>query len=198
MAEVDIIDLWNKGKRHSSIEQEIDVDELVTKKSKTPLHWIKVVLWIEFWINLVSLPLMYILFQEDDPILYGIIMPIIILIYLIYYQFLIWQINAFDFSMDVKTGLSKLYGYLNFFFLHYKVLVWLFVPIGYVYGVYSSLKEKPTGEFNGEDWLMIILTGLAVSGILSLVFNFLLNLIYGRKIKRLKGIVQELESEDTP
>lgn len=196
MAEVDIIDLWNKGKGPAPAEQEFNLDELVSKKSKTPLYWIKTILWIEFWLNLLSFPLMFILFKDDEPVLYGIIMPVIILIYLVYYQFLIRQIKAYDFSVDVKTGLKKLYDHLNFFFLHYKVLVWFFIPLSFVYGVYVSLQEKATEEFGSKEWLIIIVTGVVACGILSLVFNFLLNLIYGRKIRRLKGIVQELDTED--
>ncbi|MEP5613213.1 MAG: hypothetical protein ABJP45_13240 [Cyclobacteriaceae bacterium] len=196
MAEVDIIDLWNKGKRQSSIQQEIDVEELITKKSKTPLYWIKLILWVEFWLNLISLPVVFIFYRDDDPFLYGVLMPIALLIYLVYYQFLIQKIKAFDYTINVRNGLRKLYGYLNFFFLHYKVLVWLFIPLGYVYGTYVALQKDSPDEVTTKSWLIIIVTGVVVSGLISLLFNFLVNLIYGRKIKRLKGIVQELESED--
>jgi len=198
MAQVDIIDLWNKGKRHSSVEREIDVDELITKKSKTPLYWIKVVLWIEFWLNLVSVPLTYIFFRDDEPFIYGVLMPIVGLIYIVYYQFLIQKIKAFDYTINVKAGLRKLYGYLNFFFLHYKVLIWLFIPLSYAYGTYLEFQKEPTDEVEAKSWLIIVAVGIVASALISLLFNFLVNLIYGRKIRRLKGIVQELESEDKP
>ncbi len=194
MAEVDIIDLWNKGKKHSTGE-ELNVDELITKKSKTPLFWIRIVLLIEFWINLVSLPLIYIFFRDDEPVLYGIVMPIIIFIYLIYYQFLIRKVKAFDYTIDVKTGLKKLLGYLNFFFLHYKVVIWAFIPLGYVYGTYVALKENPDGG-TAESLLITVGVGVLFCGILGLIFNFLINLIYGRKIRRLRKIFLELDQKE--
>lgn len=197
MAEVDIIDLWNKGKKHATKGEELNIDELVTKRSKTPLYWIKVVLWIEFWMNLLSFPIVYVFYKEDEPILYGVVMPLIILIYLVYYQFLIRQIKAFDFSVDVKTGIKKLYGYLNFFFLHYKVVVWVIIPLAYIYGNYVAFQENPT-EFTLKSGLIMLVTGIIICGAIVLLSNFLINLIYGRKIKRLRGIVAELVEEDHP
>ena len=38
MAEVDIIDLWNKGKGQSSEPFDDYIDEISRKKSKTPLY----------------------------------------------------------------------------------------------------------------------------------------------------------------
>lgn len=194
MAEVDIIDLWNKGKKHSAGD-EPNVDELITKKSKTPLFWIRIVLLIEFWINLVSLPLIYIFFRDDEPVLYGIVMPIIIIIYLVYYQFLIRKVKAFDYTIDVKTGLKKLLGYLNFFFLHYKVVIWVFIPLGYIYGTYVALQENPEGG-TATSLLITVGVGILFCGILGLIFNFLINLIYGRKIRRLRKIFLELDQKE--
>jgi hypothetical protein len=193
MEEVDIKELWNKGKGISSV-QAVDVDVIISKKSKTPLYWIKVILWIEFWLNLASLPLTY-FFYEEDPILFGIVGPILIVIYLFYYQFLIRKINAFDFAQDVKSGLKKLYGYLNFFFLHYKVIFWISLIIGFIRGFYETPIEEPIEE-PLKFWAITIGVSLILLGIAGLVFNFLINLIYGRKIKRLKKIVLEFEEEE--
>ncbi len=192
MAEVDIIDLWNKGKKHSTKVEEPDIDDLTSKKSKSPLYWIKIILWIEFWINLISLPLIFLLYRDDEPLLYGILMPSIIVIYLFYYLFLIQKIRVFDYTVDVKTGLRKLLGYLNFFFLHYKVVIWVFVPTGYAYGLYVALQNAPDGD-GPKSWLITIAIGIVICGIIGLFFNFLINLIYGRKIKRLRGAYQELD-----
>jgi hypothetical protein len=194
MAEVDIISLWNKGKESASQGEDINIDELISKKSKTPLYWIKIVLWIEFWINLVSLPF-FLLYKEIEPVLYGIVGPIVIVIYLVYYQFLIQNIRRFDFTVNVKTGLRKLYGYLNFFFLHYKVVIWLLLPLAYAYGDYIAIQRQQENVTMNE-FLKIIGLGIVVCGVMCLFFNFLINLIYGRKIKRLKRIVLEFEQEE--
>ena len=88
MAEIDIISLWNKGKS-SQGPVEVDVDKIISQKSRTPLYWIKFILWIEFAINIICLPIFLIFWREEDPILYGVVTPLIIVVYLIYYQFLI-------------------------------------------------------------------------------------------------------------
>ncbi len=199
MAEVDIIALWNKGKGNTSLSHELNLEEISRKQSKTPLYWIKIILWIEFWINLISLPSVYFLI-EIDPLLYGVIMPIIIVIYLVYYQFLIREINQFDYAEDVRTGLRKLYGYLNFFFLHYKVVIWVSLILGFVYGLTLGM-DKSTLPPEAQEapavfWISTIGVGLLFATIIGLLLTWLINLIYGRKIKRLKGIVKELEKEE--
>ncbi|MEQ9402135.1 MAG: hypothetical protein RIM99_01005 [Cyclobacteriaceae bacterium] len=193
MAEVDIIDLWNKGKKDPSPDNNPDIEAIISKKSRTPLYWIKVVLWIEFWINVISLPFVF-LFRHIDFVLYAVIMPIVIVVYLVYYQFLIRKINAFDYTVDVKSGLRRLYNYLNFFFLHYKVIIWSSLIFGYAYGLYQAKQEN---EFDQslKFWALTIGLGMVLIGLIGLLFNFLINLIYGRKIKRLRGIVRELEEE---
>lgn len=193
MAEVDIIDLWNKGKGDSSNQEEINVDELISKKSRTPLYWIKVILWIEFWLNLVSIPVI-ILVSKQEPILYGIIMPIVIVIYLIYYQFLIQKIKKFDYSTNVLTSLRKLYNYLNFFFLHYKVMIWSSMIFSLIYSLVKESVKHPDKGFT-DFWLPVAGFGLVMIVLLGLLLSFLINLIYGRKIRRLKSIVKELEKE---
>lgn len=194
MAEVDIIKLWNKGKAPSSDAESFDIDEVISRKSKTPLFWIKLVLWIEFWINFVSLPFFYV-YRDLDPVLYGIVTPILIVIYLVYYQFLIRKIKAFDFTDNVRSGLRKLYGYLNFFFLHYKVVIWVVFPIVYAYQIYVAIQNIPH-KMSTKSILATIGIGIVVCAVVALLINFLINLIYGRKIKRLRGIVQELDQED--
>lgn len=193
MAEVDIIELWNKGKGVSSGEKEVNVDELISKNSRTPLYWIKIILWIEFWINLASLPFVYVM-KEIEPVLYGTVMPIVVVVYLFYYQFLIQKIKKFDYTTNVLTGLCKLYNYLNFFFLHYKVLLWFSMTFSLVYALIKESSNHPNEGF-AEFWLPLVGLGLAGILVIGLVFNFLINLIYGRKIKRLKKIIKELEKE---
>ncbi len=193
MAEIDIIALWNKGKpSQGSID--VDVDRLISKKSKTPLYWIKFILWIEFAINLVCLPITLIFWREEDPMLYGVITPLIIVIYLIYYQFLIQKINAFDFSRDVKTSLRKLYSYLNFFLLHYRVIIWLSLVVGYVYGLITADEQGSEMPNDMTGWVVIVGIGILFIGLVGFILNWLISLIYGKKIKRLKEVVKDFET----
>ena len=127
-------------------------------------------------------------------------MPIVITPYLFYYQFLIRKINQFDYTQNVRSGLKKVYGYLNFFFLHYKVMIWFSLLLGSVYSIVIGIRQNDIPpeavEQGGKFWLIVAGLVLLMVGIVGLIFNFLINLIYGRKIKRLKGIVKELEQEE--
>lgn len=193
MAEIDIQNLWEKGKQVSRPnEPEIDIDQAIKGKSKTTLYWIKVILWIEFWINLVSTPFITIMFLETGKKVELGAFAVLLVIYLVYYLFLINSINRFNYLTDVRSSLKRLYKYLNFYLLHYKVLVWAFFPSSYVWGVWLAMKEQGLPDTQIK-WLKLIGASIIVIALMVLIGNWMVNLIYGRKIKRLKGMVRELE-----
>ncbi len=198
MADIDIQGLWEKGKQISrSNEPEIDIDQAIKGKSRTTLFWIKVILWIEFWINVVSLPLMVLMFLEMESYGFMAFFIALVLVYLVYYLFLIRSINQFNYLSDVKSSLKRLYKYLNFYLLHYKVLVWTVFPGSFIYGLWLGIHES--GDELPDDpkfwWIMagILVVGV---GLFILIGSWMVNLIYGRKIKRLKGMVEELEAAE--
>ena len=165
------------------------------------MYWGKFVLWIEFWINVVSLPLFYWmmtleLYAADIyQYIYGAGM-VMIVVYLFYYQFLIRSIRKFDYAGDVKGSLTKIYKYLKFYILHYKVVVWGLIPISCAVSTLLALEEIAAKDetfafYSTPFWVMIGFMAVA-SLLISALFNFLVNLIYGRKIKRLKEMVNQL------
>jgi len=207
MADLDIKDIWAKGKKQQTEMLTVDVDDMIGKKSKTVLYWVKFILWIEFSITLISIPLIFLDWNEvyfkylgenyldyANPISIGIMVG-----YLVYFQFLIRQINRFDYAGDVKSSLTKIYNYLRFYILHYKVLVWAIYPISVMFGGYIGVMQA--AESQGDQfaigstffWAMFGIT-LVIGLLFSLLMNFLVNLIYGRKIKRLKRMVDELNA----
>ena len=200
MAELDIKDIWAKGKLGRSAEMDVNVDEVVGKRSRDVLYWVKFILWIEFGLNVVSLPFFaWGAISEDstqlDRYVYSIGVGLVI-IYLFYYQFLINSINRFDYSGDVKGSLTKIYRYLKFYILHYKVVVWGLVPVSSAFGFAMSLMEVAEQDdnfrlYNTAFWISV---GILVlfTFLFSLLLNFLVNLIYGRKIKRLRSMVNQL------
>ncbi len=199
MADIDIQGLWEKGKQaNRSTEPEIDIDQAIKGKSRTTLYWIKIILWMEFWINVISTPIIIkmLLELESYPLL-GFFL-VLVAVYLIYYLFLIRLINKFNYLNDVKSSLKRLYKYLNFYLLHYKVLVWTIFPGSWIYGFWVGFKEGSGGEMPEglKAWAILIGFLVVTIGIMILISTWLINLIYGRKIKRLKGMVQELEAAE--
>lgn len=194
MAEdIDIIALWEKGKSYD-LNPDIDVDQTISKRSKGTLFWIRVILTIEFWINVAAIPVFtYFLLIRDKQYIWGGLAVIITLVYLFYYQFLIRQIKNFSFEDDVRTSLKKLYGYLRFFVLHYKVVLWLSLVIGLIRAFIEDVPTQVPAEKLAEPnvWLIIIGVSTFFALILGLILTGLIHLLYGRKIKRLKKLVKE-------
>lgn len=186
--DVDFIALWEKGKALSP-KVEIDVDQAIRSSSKGTLFWIKIILTIELWINIAFLPvLVYLFFWDTTDYAWGISLLIITVVYILYYRFLISEVSHFTFTDEVRTGLRKLYRYLNFFLLHYKIVIWISLLIGLVKGL--SDVEPDISEKTPDAWVAIIGVSLVLITIIGLIFTFLINLIYGRKIKRLKKLVK--------
>lgn len=196
MAEIDIQGLWAKGKQATrSQEPGIDIDEAIKGKSKTTLYWIKVILWLELLINVVSAPFIIVMFTETDQLNFLAFFLIILAIYVAYYIFLIRSINQFNYLSDVRSSLKRLYKYLNYYLLHYKVLIWTVFPGSFIYGLWLGMQESeeelPTHDLTF--WAVIIGISIVSISFMVLIGSWLVNLIYGKKIKRLKGMVKELE-----
>ncbi|MEQ8473829.1 MAG: hypothetical protein RIC35_21715 [Marinoscillum sp.] len=191
--DLDIIGLWEKGKKLNP-DIEIDINKTIESRSKGTLFWIKVILNIEFWINVICLPLfIYFLIIQNKDYLWGFSAVIVTIIYLFYYQFLIKQITRFNYTEDVRTSLKKLYGYLRFFVLHYKVVIWISLLIGLIKGFIDDVPKSVTPEQMAEPffWPLIIGVSAVFASIVGLIMTLLINLIYGRKIKRLKKLISE-------
>lgn len=191
--DIDIIALWDKGKAISRAP-DIDVDKVVRSRSKGTLFWIGVILRIEFWINVIALLLFfYYLIMENKDYVWGSLAVTITVIYLFYYHFLIRQINRFGFDQDVRTSLRKLYRYLRFFLLHYKVVIWCSLVIGFARAFVKDVPQQvPTEQLeNPTFWTVMIAFSVVFGGIIGGLMTFLIHLIYGKKIKRLKKLVQD-------
>lgn len=203
MAELDLIDIWKKDTA-SLRNAEINVDEAIGKKSTTVLAKIRFILQIEFWLNNAITPACAILYFIEVNKAAGIFTGLAFLIYFAYYLFLIRSINRFDYSEDVKHSLTKVYKYLRFYLLHYKVVIWVTYLLvfwgGVIYGYYMASTGQemdmppnvPKIDFTGIH-LYVLLTLIVLIPILfASLLHWLVNLIYGRKIKKLKRIIDDL------
>lgn len=194
--ELDIRSVWNKGKAKED-PSALQIDKLERKGTKTTLYWIKVILWIEFWTTLVSIPFLvsYVTKRGDST---GAIIAYLclIVVYLVYYQFLIWQIRKFSYDGNVLQSLKKLYGYLRFYILHYYVVFWISLVVGFIYGLSDPANQKQLALIEtNKQWAMVIAVWTVMLALIGGIFHLVIYLLYGRKIKRLRKMVQDLESE---
>ena len=197
MAEIDLSQIWSKSKEANALDQ-IDIDQAIRGKSKDTLHWIKIILMIELGLNVVMTPFIYLWWRS-----YGLTWQFyfylgIVLVYVGYYLFLIREVSNFSYAEEVKAGLSKIHRYLKFYLLHYKAVIWILYPLSYLYGLYLGFQAngESFSDLSMIRWLKLIGISIAFNATMIALFTWLINLIYGRKIKRLKGIIDSFEKEE--
>ncbi|MEM1407005.1 MAG: hypothetical protein AAGG59_09540 [Bacteroidota bacterium] len=203
--ELDLIEIWKKDTA-SLKNAEIDVDKAIGKKSTTVLAKIKFILKIEFWLNNLVVPACSVWYFIDFGVGYGVFTFMAFLVYFFYYIFLIRSINRFDYSGDVKESLTKVYKYLRFYLLHYKVVIWVcyvLVIWGVAgYGFYMGYtgqemdlpQNAPKFEFTKAQAYVALGLIILVPVLFATLLHWLINLIYGRKIKKLKSIIKDLDN----
>ncbi|WP_420575610.1 hypothetical protein [Ekhidna sp.] len=194
--EFDIRSVWKKGKEKED-PSSLHITTLEKKGTKTTLYWIKTILWIEFWLSIIVLPPMVLFsFKQGDS--YWLIGAYVLLtlIYLVYYQFLIRQIKRFNYDKNVLESLKKVYGYLRFFLLHYKVIFWISLITGFIYGLMDPANAEGLAKIETVRQLAItIIVWIILVALVGSLFHLILFLIYGKKVSRLRKMVKELESE---
>ncbi|MEQ9467323.1 MAG: hypothetical protein RLN88_07915 [Ekhidna sp.] len=195
--EFDIRSVWNKSKERQE-RSSPPLEKLERKGTRTTLYWIKTILWIEFWLSIIALPVMFIYFRDMEVSgWFTLSYFMITLIYLVYYQFLIRQIRTFSYDRNVLENLKKIHGYLRFYLLHYKVVFWLSLLCGFIYGMMDPENKDLLDKVDSlKQWIIMIIVWIVLFAIVGGLFHLFIYLIYGRKIKRLKKMIQELGSLD--
>ncbi len=195
--ELDIKSVWNRSKAKED-PASLQIDKLERKGTKTTLYWIKIILWIEFSLTLVSLPFIVIYTKSrgdsDGLITFYVFLSIV---YLFYYQFLIYQIRKFNYDGNVLQSLKKLYGYLRFYILHYYVVFWISLIVGFIYGLMEPANQQDLALIQTtKQWVIVITIWVVMLAIVGGIFHFIIYLIYGRKIKRIRKMVKDLEEDE--
>lgn len=193
MAELDIKDIWQKGSGALGAGTAL-APPAENVRSRNVLYWLRVILTIEFWLNNIGTPIaIYYEFQRDSRAT-AIFLIVVGVVYFFYYLFLIRQIRSFDFSGNVRESLTRIYHYLKFYVLHYKVVFFASLYFGGFYGYYEAITEKGPFVPNKDTLLPLLLVAVLLIPVY-LIFHFLINLIYVRKIKKLKKIIEGLTDE---
>lgn len=197
MAEdLDIRSVWNRTKEKED-PSSLKIDKLERKGTRTTLYWIKIILWIECAMTILLMPFL-IIYMSNKGDSFALIAAYVCInvIYLFYYQFLIHQIRKFNYAGNVLQSLKKVYGYLWFYLMHYKVVLWISMIFGFIYGLYDPANAEVMSKIKTtEQWVKMLAFSAVLLGIVGAIFHLLLHLVYGRKIKRLKRRIKDLEKE---
>ncbi|NQZ77675.1 MAG: hypothetical protein HRT61_16465 [Ekhidna sp.] len=190
--EIDIKTLWKKSKEKSDFSQ---VQQRFAEKAKrSSLEWIRIILTVEFWLTILFAPFtIYSLAQMGYSFwVYG-FCGLFCIGYLFYYQFLIRQIRSFQYHKDVLNNLQKIYNYLRFYLLHYKVLIWIALIAGFIAGLFAEENKEDLAILSTtKEWVIVIAISSALLVAVGLLFHLLIYLVYGRKVKRIKHTLDDL------
>lgn len=194
--ELDIRSIWQNSK-DKGVPKSLQINMLERKGTRTTLYWIKTILWIEFWLTIAGAPIAIYYFNQIYSLAFSVPYGVICFLYLFYYHFLIKQINRFSYDRNVIDNLKKIYGYLRFYLLHYKVVIWISLIVGMIIGIMEPENQAVLSKVDSiKDWAKFIAVLAVMIGIMGAIMTLLVHLIYGRKIKRLKRMVKDLESEE--
>ncbi|WP_436517167.1 hypothetical protein [Ekhidna sp. To15] len=194
--EIDIRSVWNRSKAKED-PSSLQINKLERKGTKNTLYWIRIILWIEFSLTIISMPFMivYVTSRGDSLGLIAIYIFISV-VYLFYYQFLIRQIRQFSYDGNVLANIKKLYGYLRFYILHYYVVFWISLVLSFIYAMMDPANEEVLSKIEStSQWVTVIAIWALLLAIVGGLFHLLIYLIYGRKIKRIGRMMEDLESE---
>lgn len=189
--------LWKQNK--SSVEvSENQVDDILKLKSNSVIARIIKTIRTEHILNIVSFPIIFSLLLYFNMYLEIILMVIIYLPFLIYYHFLLRRLKKAKIELNVHDYLLACYSNFKSFINHYRIAGVILGLVGYFIGFMITRHDKThpfallAEDGSLEIWLIIVLFFGAV-----LSFGFIwwiIHLLYGKKLKKLKLMIEELEA----
>jgi len=86
---------------------------------------------------------------------------------------------------------------MKFYLLHYKVVFWVSLMLGFVYGMMDPSNQDAFKEVQSpKQWATMIAIWIFLFGIAGGLFHLKLHLIYGKKVRRLRVKIEDLETEE--
>lgn len=186
----DLQSIWKKGHQNLSIQQvhsPQEIQELLSKKTKGILSNINKSIFIEVILMLLvcvySIFAFYSIDKRFSAMMFG-----LMLISLGHY-YIKYRLLNYTSSNNLKNSLQRIIKITGRYLYVYQGSVWVTLAI-LGWGGGSILSEK-----NWSWWF----TGILVGGIgvfFYLVFQWYLDLLYGRELKALQQCLYELEREE--
>lgn len=186
----DLQSIWKKGHQNLSIQQvhsPQEIQELLSKKTKGILSNINKSIFIEVILMLLvcvySIFVFYPIDKRFSAMMFG-----LMLISLGHY-YIKYRLLNYTSSNNLKNSLQRIIKITGRYLYVYQGSVWVTLAI-LGWGGGSILSEK-----NWSWWF----TGIIVGGIgvfFYLVFQWYLDLLYGRELKALQQCLYELEREE--
>ncbi len=195
--------LKSEWKRDEINDQDIPKSVKTLKKSMHPLEQLKRNMKLEFYfqilgiIGFVFFPYIFKL-QESLQSVYFMAYSMLVVVSTYYlYSFYKFYKTVHQYEMDTKNSLIYLYYDLRLYMEKYKSFWFLMIPYGLIclalFAVNKHLvKGKSFDLFVNEKILWLSLCLMIFTGIVMLVMTMWINFFYGKYIKQIKIILDEL------
>lgn len=202
MDELDKLKLIWKSASVYTGKDEGEIARMLQGESISIVSRLKRNVWLELLFTILTgIALVYIGITSDNKRLSLMIalLMVVYLIYLLYYIRKLRLLNRFNMTEgNIKNNLrhltGALQGYLNFYKLSYIILY----PLFFVAGLWIAARDVGVDEFlkrfSDTAYLLrfLLLTALLMGGVYTLT-NWYLKKLYGNHLKRLKGLLKELD-----
>ena len=187
--------IWESASQPVEISDE-RVEKIINKKSLNLVEKLTKAVRFEHIFNMIVSPLLVAICVWMEVYKLALILSAMLIPILLYYHFLIEKLYNHRIELNVYEYLKESYATLKRFILHYYLAA-IFILLISLYAGYE-LGETMLGNHIGvidqksfnEDiyyWSVVAIISIA----LAYLFIYLL---YGRKLRRLKKIIKELES----
>jgi len=187
--------IWESASQPVEISDE-KVDKIINKKSLNLVEKLTKAVRFEHVFNMIISPILVTICVFVSEYKLAIILSAMLIPVLLYYHFLIEKLYNHRIELNVYDYLQQSYATLKRFIRHYYVAA-IFILIISLYAGYE-LGESVIGENVGvvdEEKFTNEIYYLSAVMIISIALSYLfIYLLYGRKLRRLRKIIQEFDS----
>ncbi|MBK6266424.1 hypothetical protein JKA74_15370 [Marivirga sp. S37H4] len=194
--ENELKDLWRLNTSEVEVSDK-KIDEIISYKSTNIISRIIKTMKVEHYMNIIAFPIFFISLIYFSMLVEAILTVVVFVPFLWYYQTLLNKLNKAKIQLSVHDYLLACYENLQVFVAHYKIASVFLVAIAFFVTTRATWSESidhkilnSEGEIN-ISYLLSIAIGLAFS-IGSMLM--IIHLLYGRKMKILKSMIEELEN----
>lgn len=192
-------DLWSLNASDVELSEK-KIDMIVKSKSTTLIAKIIKTIKVEHIINIISFPILLVLTIYQRMFLFTLLVVVIYIPFLIYYQKLLQKLKQAKIELNVHDYLINCYKNLKAFVLHYKIASTSLAAISFFVGLNYDLHGDRLNSFEelwlieGTNHFMLILLIAIGLFITFAIMWIIIHLLYANKMKKLRRMIEELES----
>jgi len=187
-------DLWQSANAKNDISSE-QLDQIISNKSTNLIEKLTKTVRFEHYFNILVSPIIVGLFIFESQFRLALILGLMLLSIITYYHFLLKKLRNHKIELNVHDYLVNSYRAFKSFINHYYIACFFIIGVslyaGFELGLGLLTDDNQPEIFNESEDLYFLLFTVIITISITYLFIYLL---YGRKIMRLKKIIEELEA----